>query len=407
MEGPNVATPHSATSRQRAVAISLIACGCALPILVACGAGAADNPGSGGSGQVASPTLAAKPTSPGSSPGSSPTVQSSASAAGAGGSVSTPVAGTGQSSNLAGNSGVGTAGNLAANAGASSPMPVAGSTAGPLPTPDAIPTCQNSMLKPGDSMGTVMVGGTPRNYLLHVPSKYDGKTPMPLILDYPALTQSASGQRGASGNLALADQEGIVVAYLDGMGGAFNVCPTDNPKTNCRCCTSSRTVDDLGFSLEVVKKLKLEGCIDPKRVYATGYSMGGGMDYFLACYAADVFAAVAASSFDMVGMDQIPCKPSRPITVVSSRGTADPVVEYGGSVSSFGMMFKGAVGSWNMWKEIDGCSGEAEDTGMGCQSYKQCGAPGVEVTLCTAQGGGHNPGNASLMWSHIKDSRLP
>jgi polyhydroxybutyrate depolymerase len=276
----------------------------------------------------------------------------------------------------------------------------------PVPSDD-IPVCANSVLMPGDSNGTIDVGGTSRAYIVHVPPMYDGKTPMPLILDFPALTQSASGQRGASGNAALADQEGIVVVYPNGTGGAFNICPTDNPKTDCRCCTGSRDVDDLGFALELVKKMKREGCIDPKRVYATGYSMGGGMDYFLACYAADVFAAVAASSFDMVVMDQIPCVPSRPITVVSSRGTADGVVEYGGSISSFGLMFQGAVGSWEMWKDIDGCTGEPEDTGMGCQSYKHCAAPGVEATLCTVQGGGHSPGSAPLLWSHIKDSVLP
>jgi polyhydroxybutyrate depolymerase len=277
----------------------------------------------------------------------------------------------------------------------------------PVPPADDIPVCANSMLTPGESDGTIDIGGTSRSYIVHVPPTYDGKTPMPLILDFPALTQSASGQRGASGNAALADQEGIVVVYPNGIGGAFNICPTDNPKTDCRCCTDSRDVDDLSFALELVKKMKREGCIDPKRVYATGYSMGGGMDYFLACYAADVFAAVAASSFDMVVMDQIPCVPSRPITVVSSRGTGDGVVEYGGSVSSFGLMFQGAVGSWEMWKEINGCTGEPEDTGMGCQSYKNCAAPGVEATLCTVEGGGHSPGSATLLWSHIKDSALP
>lgn len=266
--------------------------------------------------------------------------------------------------------------------------------------------CQNSSLRPGDTTGSVMVGGTLRNYLLHVPPKYDGKTPLPLILDFPALTQGASSQRSSSGNAALADREGIVVAYPEGIGAAFNICPTDNPKTDCRCCTSSRDVDDLGFSLELVKKLKREGCIDANRVYATGYSMGGGMDYFLACYASDVFAAVAASAFDMIEMSQIPCKPARPITVVSSRGTGDGAVEYGGSVSSYGLMFLGAVDSWKMWKDINGCSGEAEDTGMGCQSYKHCAAPGVEATLCTVQGGGHSPGDATLLWSHIKDARL-
>ena len=41
-------------------------------------------------------------------------------------------------------------------------------------------------------------------------------------------------------------------------------------------------------------------CVDPKRVYAAGFSMGGGMAHYLACHAADVFAAVAPSAFDLL-----------------------------------------------------------------------------------------------------------
>jgi poly(3-hydroxybutyrate) depolymerase len=270
------------------------------------------------------------------------------------------------------------------------------------------PSCPaDSSWTPGDRDGTIDVGGELRSYILHVPTGYDGTTPMPLLFDFPALTQGASSQRASSGNAALGDAEGFISVFPQGVGNAFNICPESNPTTNCRCCTDARTVDDLGFTLQLLEKLKSEGCIDPKRVYATGYSMGGGMDYFLACYAADKFAAIGPSAFDMVVMDQIPCVPARPISVASFRGTADGVVEYGGSVSSYGLMFQGAVGSWEMWAEINGCTGEPEDIGEGCQSYKQCAAPGVEVTLCTAQGGGHSAAPAPLLWNILKNYALP
>jgi polyhydroxybutyrate depolymerase len=262
---------------------------------------------------------------------------------------------------------------------------------------------------PGDSNGTIDVDGNSRSYLLHVPRTYDGKTPLPLILDFHALTQSASGQRGASGNSALADQEGIIVAYPQGVGGAFNLCPDSGPAaTSCRCCTGARSVDDLGFSLALIDKLKAEGCVDPRRVYATGFSVGGGMGYFLACHAADVVAAVAPSAFDLAVEEQTPCKPSRPVSVISYRGTADAVMEYGGSVSSFGMKFLGAVGTFEKFAEINGCADKAPtDSGNGCQTQKDCGAPGVEVTLCTAQGGGHSPGPAKMLWDRLSKHSLP
>ena len=232
-----------------------------------------------------------------------------------------------------------------------------------------------------------------RRYLLHVPPKYDGKMPMPLILDIPALTQGAASQRSGSGNAALADAEGIVVVYLDGIGGAFNICPTENPKTNC-AAAPARVRSMTSASPGTRRKVKLEGCIDPKRVYATGYSMGGGMAYFLACYAADVFAAVAPSSFDMVVMDQIPCKPARPITVVSSRGTRTRRGIWGQRL----VLRVDVPGRGRQLEHVERHRRLQRRTRRhrhGLRSLQDCAAPGVGATLCTVQGGSHSPGNAA------------
>ena len=60
-------------------------------------------------------------------------------------------------------------------------------------------------------------------------------------------------------------------------GNAWNIGP---------CCVA--TVDDVAFIKALVGQLRATTCIDPKRVYATGFSMGGGMAHYLACHAADV-----------------------------------------------------------------------------------------------------------------------
>ena len=84
-------------------------------------------------------------------------------------------------------------------------------------------------------------------------------------------------------------------------------------------------------------------CIDPKRVYAIGFSMGGGMAHYLACHAADVFAAVAPSSFDLLEENVGDCQPPRPITVISFRGSADTLVPYEGGPSARGSRHAGHV----------------------------------------------------------------
>ena len=50
----------------------------------------------------------------------------------------------------------------------------------------------------------------------------------------------------------------------------------------------------------MIKWLEANACVDPKRIYASGCSNGGGMSYMLACKAADVIAAVAPVDFRCV-----------------------------------------------------------------------------------------------------------
>jgi poly(3-hydroxybutyrate) depolymerase len=259
------------------------------------------------------------------------------------------------------------------------------------------------MLRPGDSNGTISVGGVSRTYILHVPPNYTGNTPVPLVIDFHPLLSSGSFQRMNSGYAQLADQEGFIVAFPNGIDNAWNIGP---------CCTRSRTVDDQAFARALVDRIKSQGCIDPKRVYAAGFSMGGGFSHYLACNAADVFAAVAPSAFDLLTADEEPCNPSRPISVISFRGTNDSVVPYAGGASrppnglNVTIHFLGARGTFQRWAELNGCTGTPTAGAGGCETYTQCRA-GTEVTLCTAQGGGHSTGDARTGWNMLKRHPMP
>ena len=59
----------------------------------------------------------------------------------------------------------------------------------------------------------------------------------------------------------------------------------------------------------MIAKIRETACIDPKRIYAVGYSMGGGMSYKLACDAADIIAAVAPAAFELMEDNEWPCNP--------------------------------------------------------------------------------------------------
>ena len=130
----------------------------------------------------------------------------------------------------------------------------------------------------------------------------------------------------------------------------------------------------------------------------------------MACRAADLFAAIAPSAFDLLEETVDDCKPSRPITVISFRGTADVLVPYDGGSSSLvpGMpvTFLGAQATFKKWAEIDQCTDlPSQVDSNGCSTYSACQG-GVEVELCTKQGGGLEAGNASVAWPVLKRHTL-
>jgi polyhydroxybutyrate depolymerase len=240
---------------------------------------------------------------------------------------------------------------------------------------------------------------------LHVPQSYTGKKPVPLVLDFHGLTSSASQQKSMSGYLQLSNKEGFIVAWPTGKDRAWNFGP---------CCTRSRQVDDVGFARAIVDQLKEKGCIDSKRVYAVGLSNGGGLAHVIACEAADVFAAVAPSSFDLV--QEVECKPSRPISVIAYRSTNDPIVPYAGGRSTPPTLypldpihFLGAEGTFKKWAEIDGCTGSPENSysggGWKCRTYSEC-KEGVEVTLCNGANS-HVNGNENIAWQVLTAHPMP
>ena len=265
--------------------------------------------------------------------------------------------------------------------------------------------CEGLPAAPGDSERTIRVGNVDRSYILHVPSAYTGEAPAPLIIDYHAVQGTGETQLATSPYPAVTDSEGVIMAFPNGLSG-----PAGTAWNVEACCVDD--VDDLAFSREMVSDIATIACIDPSRVYAVGKATGGGMAYHLACRAADVFAAVAPSSFDLLAETVDKCVPSRPITVVSFRVTENPLIPYDGGYSTavpgHPITFLGAVPTFERWAEINGCTGTASDAGDGCQSYgpSQCEGD-VEVWLCTSAGTESQNGDPSIAWPILREHSLP
>ncbi|MGD8859503.1 MAG: PHB depolymerase family esterase [Myxococcales bacterium] len=258
--------------------------------------------------------------------------------------------------------------------------------------------------QPGRQTVGLQHGGGSRSYILHVPGSYDGTSPRPLVLYFHPLLSNASAAATSSGFAELADREGFIVAFPDSaQSAAWNVGGI--------CCTSSPDIDDVGFARAIVDDVESRFCVDAKRVYASGFSMGGGLTHHLGCEAADVFAAIAPGAFDL--FEESACAPSRPITVIAFRGTADIIVPFDGGLMAGapnGFLgnhtFEGAEDSFARWAQINGCTAEPIDEGGGCRTHTTCD-DGTEVTLCTALGGGHDWPDAPRAWQKLSRFSLP
>ena len=131
---------------------------------------------------------------------------------------------------------------------------------------------------------------------------------------------SASQWKSGSQTARAALADGAVVAFMDGasglMGQAWNVGP---------CCTDA---DDVQYTRDFIKEITSKACVDPKRIYAAGFSMGGGMSNYVGCFLADVIAAAASSAFDLAKeiVDAGKCKPARGFPILNFRGTQDNIV---------------------------------------------------------------------------------
>lgn len=222
------------------------------------------------------------------------------------------------------------------------------------------------------------------------------------MLRFHGLGGNGGSEINSTGYKGIADQEGFILVAPSGaagsVGAAWNVGT---------CCTSDRSVDDVAFAKAIVEDVKKVANIDTTRIYATGFSMGGGMTHYLACHASDVFAAFAPEAFDLLQENVNQCNPPRAVALLSQRASNDSLVVYNGGrdcLTGVCINFLGAVNTNNTWKQKNACTSQTTTQGQ-CVISTQCD-DGVEVGLCTTTGG-HAPANASTGWNFMKRFTLP
>lgn len=242
-------------------------------------------------------------------------------------------------------------------------------------------------------------GGRQRTYRLFVPQNHDGRTRLPLVLEMHGSGGTAAGQAKTSGFETVAAKEGFVVASLQAEGGRWNFPITEGRP------------DDVAYVSDVIDHVSARVCIDPARVYATGFSGGARMSSLLACRLNTRIAAIAP----MAGLRWPgPCT-GRAVPVLTFHGLADPQNTYAGHAEGRGAEWLESVPeALAGWARHNGCDPQViTDDAPGPLStmrYERC-RDGAEVRLVRIDGLGHTWARQEVdataaMWQFFRSHRL-
>lgn len=175
---------------------------------------------------------------------------------------------------------------------------------------------------------SILHNGISRDYILYIPENLP--TNAPLVVVSHGYTSSAKTMMSYSGMNKVADEEKFLVVYPQGTkdqrgNNFFNVGYEFH---------AASKVDDLGFIKALVTKLTDDYQVNPNHIFATGMSNGGDLSYFLACYASDMFQAVAPIAGTMMQTTMETCKPQKGMPIFAVHGKADEVTYFDGDMAN-------------------------------------------------------------------------
>ncbi|SMF02885.1 polyhydroxybutyrate depolymerase [Xaviernesmea oryzae] len=221
-------------------------------------------------------------------------------------------------------------------------------------------------MQPGRHPIAIETGGVARSALYFVPSSYTGNDKVPVVFDFHGSNSNPQGQLNRSSWDKVAEKNGFIVLAPQGSlpGKTAGTYAWNVPFVT----RQEGGLDEIAFIRQSLKTVKETFCVDPARIYASGYSGGGRMLSAYLCSGHDDFAAAgfvhslrAGRPVEINGKwepDDGNCSPARPVSIMAFAGVKDTSNPYGGGGSAYWQYgFKIAV---ERWTELDGCKGNGD-----------------------------------------------
>ena len=209
------------------------------------------------------------------------------------------------------------------------------------------------------------IGGTTRYYLLDVPANADNQTPLMLIFGLHGYDMNNVAVVGLYNFTSRSNGQAITV-LPQGEGPP----PGDTSHWGDNVLLSTWTANDANYTFLRTLMMDLEDryCIDPSRVFISGFSMGGFFTNSIACAHNDWFRGFAPVSGGGPGSC---ADASAQPAIMIHHGTADPIVSIDNGEQSR-----------DFWVQQNGCAQTTTPSYTGCVSYGGC-PDANPVVYCT------------------------
>jgi polyhydroxybutyrate depolymerase len=239
-----------------------------------------------------------------------------------------------------------------------------------------------------------------RSVLIHLPVGYVGTGRYPLVVMLHGAFSDAREMESTSGWSRLADREGFIVAYPEGIG-LFGFLRHWNAGHCCGKAARDRW-DDMAFLDAVIDRMCRRYAVDRRRVYMVGMSNGGMMTYRFASERAGSLAGIAVMS-GAIGSRESPDvpewripAPSGPVPALIMHGTADRSVPFDGGKRidrEDARVYQSVADAALFWRNANGATnGPVRRTTFGgCVTEESWSGRGEsnEVRVCSLLDWGH------------------
>lgn len=212
-----------------------------------------------------------------------------------------------------------------------------------------------------------------RGYRVSTPDGFHRGRAWPVVFAFHGWRESAERMEQISGlNAARA-----IVVYPDGVDRAW--APAPYAKTSGD--------EDLAFVRDLIERIDADYPVDRTRLFATGFSNGGGFAAYLGCRMPETFRAVApvgAAYYEKIHAD---CS-AEPVARLDIHGTNDRTINYYGG-TRHGNRYESVPVVLDRVADTNGCSGSIltrRDQDVILQHWQGCELPLVHVRV---GGGAH------------------